>query len=75
MDKSDVKNYMDRKKEEYKKRHQSVLYTVGPCDPFSNEEYLKIKTGMKTSYGAAGKKYSHTKLWNHYHDNSHLKVS
>ena len=74
MTKSDVQAYMAQKKQEYKKRHHAVLYTTGPCQPFTDEEYVKIKTGMKSSYGASGKKHSNTKLWNHHHDYSHLKT-
>lgn len=74
MTKSDVLAYMAQKKQEYKQRHRTVLYTHGPCSEFNDEDYKQIKTGMKSSYGAAGKKHSNTKLWNHHHDYSYLKV-
>ena len=45
--------------------HRKNVTQGNAIHAFSEEEWSKVVTGMKSSYGAKAKKHSHNALWRH----------
>ena len=58
-------SYVKAKQSENARIHRATVTQGEYCSPLTAKEYRKIKVKAKGA-GARGRKYSHTKLWNHY---------
>jgi hypothetical protein len=57
--------YLEEKKARNRAHRTSVIIAHGECTKFNSDDYKQVKTKMKSNYGAKGRQFSHTKLWNH----------
>ena len=58
--------FLEEKKARNRANRINAVNTDGLCAGFSSDDYKKVKTKMKSSYGAKASAFSRTKLWNHY---------
>jgi len=58
--------YLEEKKARNRANRINAVNTDGMCKQFNSDDYKQVKTKMKSSYGAKARKFSTSKLWNHY---------
>jgi len=58
--------YLEEKKARNRSNRINAVNTNGLCGKFTSEDYKRVKTKMKSSYGAKACAFSRTRLWNHY---------
>lgn len=58
--------YLEEKKARNKANRINAVNIDGLCKSFTSEDYKKVKTKMKSSYGAKASAFSRTRLRNHY---------
>jgi len=57
--------YVAQKRKTEAKLHRENVTNGDYCNPLTAKEYRKVKVKAKGT-GARGRKFAHTKLWNHY---------